>query len=217
MFFTGISIAISVVAVLILLLSAKLMFRGGWVLAWFRGLTGIALGLVSAILFLLALDFKNYRQLSMDQPIATITFVKQSEQEYTAALSLDLASQPVTYQISGDQWQIDARILRFSGLLKTLGGKPGYQLDRISGRYRSVINEMNMPRSAYNLTSEASFLDVWQWLNTWDHLTPGVQAVYGSAAFLPMADGAMYQLSLGESGLVAVPLNDNAKNAVNSW
>ena len=34
---------------------------------------------------------------------------------------------------------------------------------------------------------------------------PFVDAIYGSATYLPMADGARYEVTLGQSGLIARP------------
>ena len=39
---------------------------------------------------------------------------------------------------------------------------------------------------------------------------PFVDAVYGSATYMPMADGARYQVSITQSGLIARPLNPAA-------
>ena len=39
---------------------------------------------------------------------------------------------------------------------------------------------------------------------------PWLDALYGSATFLPMADGALYEIKVSQSGLVARPLNQAA-------
>jgi hypothetical protein len=41
--------------------------------------------------------------------------------------------------------------------------------------------------------------------------------LYGSATYLPMADGADYEVTVSQSGLVARPLNDAARLAVGAW
>jgi hypothetical protein len=41
--------------------------------------------------------------------------------------------------------------------------------------------------------------------------------VYGSAAYLPMSDGAEYRIWLSQSGLVARPLNAQADGAIRTW
>ena len=44
-----------------------------------------------------------------------------------------------------------------------------------------------------------------------------MDAVYGSAAYLPLSDGARYAVVLGPSGLLARPLDPAAETAVRSW
>jgi hypothetical protein len=46
---------------------------------------------------------------------------------------------------------------------------------------------------------------------------PIIDAVYGSATYLPMADGALYEVSLSHTGLLARPLNASAEEAINTW
>jgi len=59
-------------------------------------------------------------------------------------------------------------------------------------------------------------IDVWSFLQAHSGF-PLIEATYGSATFLPMADGAAYQLSLSQTGLTAVPLNKAAQEAVKNW
>jgi hypothetical protein len=44
-----------------------------------------------------------------------------------------------------------------------------------------------------------------------------VDALYGSATYLPMVDGALYEIKVSQSGLLARPLNQAAREAVGSW
>ena len=46
---------------------------------------------------------------------------------------------------------------------------------------------------------------------------PWVDALYGSVAYVPMSDGASYQVVVSQNGLVARPLNDAARQAVGAW
>jgi hypothetical protein len=60
-------------------------------------------------------------------------------------------------------------------------------------------------------------LDLWK--ATLDHPTrlPFVDAVYGNAAYMPMSDGARYEVSITQSGLIARPVNAAAQQAAGSW
>ena len=44
-----------------------------------------------------------------------------------------------------------------------------------------------------------------------------VDAYYGTATYLPMADGARFEVSLTRDALIARPANIRARDAVGGW
>jgi hypothetical protein len=60
-------------------------------------------------------------------------------------------------------------------------------------------------------------IDPWELIHSYRSWVPWMDALYGSATFLPMADGALYEIKVSQSGLVARPLNQAAREAVGSW
>ena len=46
---------------------------------------------------------------------------------------------------------------------------------------------------------------------------PGVDAYYGTATYVPMADGARFEVSLTRDALIARPVNNAARDAVGDW
>jgi hypothetical protein len=60
-------------------------------------------------------------------------------------------------------------------------------------------------------------LDVWQFARKYPKLLPGVDAQYGTATYLPMAQGAVYEVSMTRTGLIARPSNEAAVTAVGDW
>ncbi len=171
----------------------------------------------ATLLLLIAIDLRNYRDLLKDEPIAKVSFQQLGPQSFKAVVIIGESLDAREFILMGDQWQLDARVIRWSGLLQSIGGKPGYRLDRISGRYALLSDETQKPRSVHDLSVEPSVLDVWHWLYLTKDWLPGVDATYGSATFVPMADGALFQVGLGQTGLAAKPLNDAAINAVQTW
>ena len=65
--------------------------------------------------------------------------------------------------------------------------------------------------------SETTALDVWQLANDYPLLLPGVDAYYGTATYLPMANGARYEISMSRDALLARPANDAARDAIGAW
>ena len=60
-------------------------------------------------------------------------------------------------------------------------------------------------------------IDLWQLVHDYHRWLPWFDALYGSATYLPMADGALYDIKASPSGLLARPLNEAARNAVGNW
>jgi hypothetical protein len=60
-------------------------------------------------------------------------------------------------------------------------------------------------------------IDVWTVAQRFPMLAGGIDAYYGTATYVPMAEGARYEVSLSRDALIARPANDAARNAVNGW
>lgn len=217
MFYGGISIVLGVIGLLILLLGLRMLFRRGWVLGWVRGMSGVCFIGLAVVIALVAIDLRSYHQLNTDKPIATLSFEQLGSQRYLASLTLTEGGPSREFELAGDQWQLDARIVRWTGWFRLIGGKPGYRLDRISGRYLSLQDERLRERSVHALESKEFGVDLWAFAHKNRDYTPWLDAAYGSATFVPMADGALFEVALSSSGLVAKPLNTAAKQAVYYW
>ena len=120
------------------------------------------------------------------------------------------------FELKGDEWQMDARVITWKPPATLLGLNPIYQLDRLSGRYADLDDEINAERTVYSLSDEVP-LDVWYVAREYPKLTPGVDAHYGTATYLPMADGARFAVTLTRTALIARPLNEAAEIAVGNW
>ena len=217
MYFTTVILIAVVFGGLALYLGFRLLRRFGWFFAWLRGTVGICFVLLAIVIAALAYDLSNYSELLDERPIASLSFQKLDEQKYLATVSYYIDQKPADFEVYGDQWQVDARIVRWTGALGALGAKPGFRLDRLSGRYFALEDERSKPRSVHSLAEPATVIDVWKVLQENGNFFPLIDAIYGSATYLPMADLATYQLSLSHNGLTAHPSNEIAKSAVQQW
>ncbi|MFT7224419.1 MAG: hypothetical protein ACI82Z_001976 [Cellvibrionaceae bacterium] len=206
---------VTAIALVVVYGAVKLLMGKHWFVAWLRGTIGLGLLLLGGLLLFVALDAYSYRQLATEKSVATISFTLLSPQRYLATfVKIDGDSQ--FFELSGDQWQLDSRIIKWNNSLNRMGFKTGYRLDRLSGRYLSLSDEQTKERTVYELFQSLAGIDVWQWLK--DLQMDGlVDARYGNSTFLPMVDGGQYQISVGLSGLLARPLNQPAKDAVDQW
>ncbi len=216
MFYTALSIVTILLGAVAVYFSLRFLWRHNWFLGWIKGMFGLCLLAIGVIFALLAFDVFSYKQIVKEQSVATINFERLGTQRYQTTLVISDGTEK-TFELRGDQWQMDARLVKWQGFVGGLGIKPAYRLDRLSGRYNSLEQERTAERTVYSLAPAELGVDLWRWLNQRPHLVPMVDAVYGSATFLPMADGAIYEVTLSHTGLVARPLNDAARNAVAEW
>ena len=209
----GLIIAVALLAVLF---ASRLLFKGRWVMGWLRGMAGMSLLLGSVVLAFGAIDFYSYKQLSKEQAIASISFTKVESQTYQASL-VDSEGVEQIFELRGDLWQLDARIIKWNDFFAGAGLGPGYRLDRLSGRYYALEEEKSGERTVYQLANSKSVIDLWIWARQFGKTITVVDASYGSATYLPMEDGALFSVVLSNSGLLARPLNERARVAVNRW
>jgi hypothetical protein len=107
-------------------------------------------------------------------------------------------------------------VLKWRPPANLLGLDARYRLERLSGRYVEVENESTRLRTVHGLATERG-LNVWNLAQRYRRWLPLVDARYGSAAYLPMADGARFSVSLTQSGLIARAENEAAREATARW
>lgn len=178
--------------------------------------------LLAAVVFLVlegaALVVTNlvtYARLTHEQEAARVTTRRLAEREFTVSVQTP-ARAPQHYKVSGDEWQIDARVLKWRAMGTILGFDTVYRLERLSGRYGDVQSERSAPRSVYELAQDPG-VDFWSVARRYPRYLPFADALYGSAAYVPMAEGAEYVVTVSASGLVVRPANDAARTAVGGW
>lgn len=212
--FASISI---VLAVIVLYIAVRVLARFSWIAGFLRGALGLLLVAAAIMLILAGMDLLSYKQLMLEKPILTISFIAKEPQQYESTVVFIEDGTENVYELHGDQWQVDARVIRWLGIFRMFGAEPGYRLDRLSGRYYSLEDERRKNRTVHQLAESEYGLDMWQWVHENGRFLPIIDAVYGSATYLPMEDGAIFQVSLSANGLVAKPLNPIATSAVNRW
>ncbi len=170
----------------------------------------------TAIFGLAALNIHSYQSLSYDVKVADIRFSRVAAQMYRAEIRLTGKEQSQTYKIWGDEWELSARIIKWKPPLTKLGFNSLYRLDRLQGRYGSIRQERDAPRSVFSLHEESS-LDLWSVVDRHKPWLPGLDTFYGSATYLPMVDNGNYQIHMTQLGLYAKPVNEAALQAVGKW
>ena len=176
---------------------------------------GVATASVGGAGMILLSSIYSYGQLTAEQTVGLIEFRENAPGEYAARLMIEGESDRLL-TLNGDEWQIDARVVSWKPPVSMLGLEPIYQLERLSGRYSDVQREVSEPRTVHAL-AEVGALDIWKIARRFPILMPGVDAYYGTATYVPMADGARFEVNLSRDALIARPMNDAARKAVGEW
>lgn len=206
-------IVLAVAGALLVVVGLAFFLRPRWILGWLKGMLVLSLIVVGGYAGLVAWNLSLYQSVEGMETVAVIESKQLGSQLWQITLS-PMGEEARTVRINGDQWQVDARIIRFGGPMQWLGVLPGYRLERLSGRYMRLEQERSGPRSVIGLAAQP-WPDLWSLDQTFN--LPFIEAVYGNATFMPLADGATFDVRLSSSGLVAVPVNDEARLAVRRW
>ncbi|MDY6814291.1 MAG: multidrug transporter [Pseudomonadota bacterium] len=207
------TIVLAVVGAVLVIGSLLFFLRPRWLPGWLKGMTIFSVLVIGIYTLVIAVNLMGYQSLEGMKNVATVSTQRQGDRLWVVTLQTGEEA-PVIQSVRGDQWQLDARIIRFAGPIRWLGIAPGYRMERLSGRYTSLENEQSMPRTVIGL-SEQKWPDLWE-LDRQFNL-PFVEGVYGNATFMPMRDGALFDVRLSASGLVATPKNEAARQAVQLW
>lgn len=152
---------------------------------------------------LVSVGIHGYQALTNEQVAATVTVNQTAPQAFTT--TFNLADGTVkSFELAGDELYVDAKILKWHPWANVLGLKTQYELDRVAGRYRLLDDEQTRPRTTYSLAPERQ-LDAFALGQRF--ASPLVDAEYGSATFIPLADAASYEIRVSTTGLLARELD----------
>jgi hypothetical protein len=190
-------------------------FKGG------RGVvTGGALLAIGSVASLLGLNVQTYNRLSYERPVATVALaaVPGASRTYEATVielgdeGLPISTQ--TYTLEGDQWQMDARVITWKPWANVVGLDAQYELQRIWGRDVTSGATATAEGQRMDVAREGlDFMALAEGLGRFSPVT-AEERQYGSAVFMPMADGAEYEVRITQEGLAADPKNDFTRGLV---
>lgn len=213
--FIALAILAGVLALLSLGLGARVLWKGPWLLAWLRGCMGTGLIAVAILLGLLGYDLSTYHERTSDTAVAVVSIRAGSNGLYQITLIEGEHSRQ--FLLDGEQWGLDVRLLDWKGLAQLIGLQPGYRLESMQGRYLTLEQQTAALYPQQMLGKSLLGIDAWQWVhsllpnNSWlNTRREGVQ-------YVPLHDGARYELNWLPTGLQARPLNDIAEQELQHW
>ncbi len=206
------SLIFAILGVLLMVIGLRRLIRARFVTGVSSLLFSLALLGASGLIFVVGTNLYTYSRLMYETPLAEMIFEPAGPHRFRATITRIPSGDRQSFMLNGDEWQLDARVLKWRGWATLLGLDAQYRLERLSGRYRDIEQERTAQRSVYGL-SENPGIDLWTWAQDHPRWLPFVDSIYGSATYLPMADGARYRVSLTQSGLIARAVNPAADAA----
>ncbi|MCW5567741.1 MAG: hypothetical protein KIS84_05880 [Dokdonella sp.] len=167
-------------------------------------LWGLVFTLVAVLAAVSATALLGYRRLAAETEVATLATRQLAERRYEVRIEYPDGTRR-SVELAGDQWQLDARVIKWRPAAVVLGAPALYRLDRLSGRVADARQAADAAPSLVALGGDNPLdpLDLKRLFPRW---TGWIDADYGSAAYLPLVDGGRYRVSLAAAGgLVARP------------
>jgi len=211
----SISAIAALLAILLLIAAVRRLRRRQIVGGALCGGGALVLLLGAAVALLIAIGSRGFQRLSAEQVAGEIQFTSVGPHAFNAVLTL-ADGRRETFVLRGDEWQVDARILKWREIVYVLGFDAEYRLERIGGRYERIADERNAPRTVYAL-NPPDVIDLWEIARRYRKWLPWVDALYGSATYAPMAEGAIFEIDVSQTGLLAKPRNQAARDAIGGW
>jgi len=197
--------ALFALATLVQLVMARQRLHGGQRLAaGARVVLCLVFFAIALVLAGMGAALRGYRLLAEESPVVEIDARILSPQRWALTLSWpDGSTRQV--QLAGDDWRVEAVVLKWKLPALLAGLPPLYRLDRLSGRYDDPGQEATAPRTVISFGQADGFdlLDLARRHRAW---LPEVDTVFGSGAYLPLVDEGHYTIHLMRTGaLVARP------------
>jgi len=170
---------------------------GAGVVAFCLALALLASGALCAAI---AVGVQGYRALTREDVAATVHTTPIGPQSFEARIVLPDGSE-ANYRLAGDQFAVEARILKWHPWANLLGLHTAYELDRVTGRYARIEDEQRRPRTVFPLAPEHR-VDLFAWRARLPWLAPLVDAEYGSSTFTRADRLASYEVRVSTTGLL---------------
>jgi hypothetical protein len=168
-----------------------------------RAIVALVLIAAGGLLGVAALGLQGMQALTREETVARIKVVPSGLQRYDATVTF-ADGRVETYDLAGDDIEIDGHIVKWTPLVNELGLHTSYRLDRISGRYRTIEQENTARRTLYPIGTPA-LIDLVA-VGRRVPLKIFFDAEYGSASYVPVNGPAELELLVSTTGFLLRPL-----------
>ena len=210
--------AVAVFGVLFILSGTGHLFNGRLARGSRHMIGGTGAAAIGLALSLVALNTQLFARLTHEGPVADVIVkaIDPAQSKYLVTVRrLDGQIPDQSCNIQGDQWLIGGEVQKWKPWANVLGLDATYTLDQISNKYFTAERGNGKLITACDLKGvpEVNKYVPDKWL-PWllDHFYTADRR-FGSANYMPLADGAVYKVVITQSGFNAEPENAIAKSA----
>jgi len=194
-------------------------------LAWSRWLAGrrlaaaghVAMAIAAAagalLMWSVTAGLESYEPVLQDQPIAGLFVERTGSQGFRATLTRLPAGRVQVFELTGDQWRLEARTLDWQGLAGQTGLDRMYRLERLSTRATRPLSGPETAGSSFSLGTDAPN-DLWARGRTSPAWMRYVRGGHADGPWRPLANGAHFTIWLDGQALRAEAANEAAVTAM---
>lgn len=166
--------------------------------------TGLLLLTLAALLGTLVLATQGYQALTHEEVAATVELQPDGPQRFRVRVRTP-DGQAKEFQLAGDEFYVDAHILKWKPFANVIGLHTAYELDRVTGRYRQLSDERAAPRTVHGLAHDKP-VDLFALRQRYTLLAPLLDVEYGSATFVPADRPQTLEVRVSTTGLLIRPM-----------
>lgn len=168
-----------------------------------RSLGTLLFSALCALCVVVAAATQGYRALTREDLAVEVHVAPAGPHAFTARFVFPDGRES-SHRLSGDQLYVDAHILKWKPVANVLGLHTAYELDRVAGRYASLEDERDRPRTVYSLARDKR-LDLFDLRQKYAPLAFLVDAEYGSATFVDVKSPGVVEVRVSTTGLLVRP------------
>jgi hypothetical protein len=194
-------------------------------LAWSRRLAGrrlaaaghvamaIAAAAVALLMWSVTAGLESYEPEPKGQPIAGLYVERTGSQRFRATLTRLPAGRIQVFELTGDQWRLEARTLDWQGPAAQIGLDRMYRLERLSTRANRPLSSPETAGARFRLGTDApnDLLARGRTSPAWMRHVRGGQA---DGRWRPLADAALFTIGLDGQALRVDAANEAAVAAM---
>lgn len=213
-------LAVAVLALVLLLRALFHVAHGRFGHGGLHAAGGTVLALLALCVGLIVLNTQTFARLTAERAVAEVTvaaYTPLDQRYHVTVRRLDGSGVTTGCMVQGDEWQMSARVQRWRPWANIMGMDSTYTLDQIANKYSTAARGNGRLITACDLAGPAPSADQLlppSWIAWLMSSAYAEQRRFGSAVYMPMVDGAIYRVTMTQSGLNAEAVNPIAQAAV---